>query len=205
MADLSVLLSIWDIDEWYFDLSENTFVEITSVSASCLHGTDVLLTTNGGTKIRNIYNQVMTEAHMAMQRKCYDLADIGVDSFMPQYNEFDVVAYVLDIGPISNNNFQTVYFVDSRRNILLLKFWIGIKQYAYDDIIKKGKMLAIAILEWRRIYGKSQSNWPQAYVSNLTIFSDNPKPPAMIERLHQLSNSFKQMIDKAAYIEECIA
>lgn len=204
-ATRPAILSIWNANECYFDLREDSFVEITSTSAHGLRGKDLLITANRRTKIRNIDNQTMTDAHITIRRKCHQLGDIDADTFKPEFNEFDVVAYVLDIGPVADNKFQNVYFVDSRQNLLFVKFWSGLKQYAFDDVIEKGKILAIANLEWRPMHGKSQSGWPQAFVSDLTTFSAKPKSPAMIERLRQLSDSFKGMADEAAYIDECMS
>lgn len=199
------VLSIWNANECSFDLRENSFVEITSASANGLRGKDLLITASRRTKIRNIDSQTMTDGHITIRRKCHQLGDIDADSFKPEFNEFDVVAYVLEIGPVADNKFQTVYFVDSRQNLLFVNFWSGLKQYAFDDVIEKGRMLAITNLEWRPMHVKSQSGWPQAFVSDVTTFSTKPQSPAMCERLRQLSDSFKAMADEGAYIGECMS
>lgn len=201
----SAILSIWNADECNFDLRENSFVEMSSVSANGLRGKDLLLTANRRTKIRNIETQTMTDAHITIRRKCYQLVDINGDSFKPSFNEFDVVAYVLHIEPVADSNFQIVSFVDSRANILHVKFWQGLKRYAFDDVIEEGKLLAIGNLEWRPLDGKSQHGWPQAFVTDLTTFSANPKSHAMTERLRQLTECFGRMPNKAAYVEECLS
>lgn len=178
---------------------------MSSVSANGLRGKDLLLTANRRTKIRNIETQTMTDAHITIRRKCYQLVDINGDSFKPSFNEFDVVAYVLHIEPVADSNFQIVSFVDSRANILHVKFWQGLKRYAFDDVIEEGKLLAIGNLEWRPLDGKSQHGWPQAFVTDLTTFSANPKSQAMTERLRQLTECFGRMPNKAAYVEECLS
>lgn len=201
----SAVLSVWNADECNFDLRETSFVEITSVSANGLRGKDLLLTANRRTKIQNIETKTMTDAHITIRRKCYQLVDINGDSFKPSFNEFDVVAYVLHIEPIADSNFQIVQFVDSQANILHVKFWQGLKRYAFDDVIEEGKLLAIGNLEWRPMDGRSQHGWPQAFVTDLTTFSANPKSQASIERLRQLTDCFDRMVNKAAYVEECLS
>lgn len=201
----SAILSIWNADECNFDLRENSFIEISNVSANGLRGKDLLLTANRRTKIRNIDTQTMTDAHITIRRKCYQLVDINSDSFKPSFNEFDVVAYVLHIEPIVDSNFQIVHFVDSHGNILHVKFWQGLKRYAFDDVIEDRKILAIGNLEWRPLNGKSQTGWPQAFVTDLTTFSANPKSQAMLERLRQLTDCFGEMVNEAAYVEECLS
>lgn len=204
-ASHSAILSIWNANEYYSDLRENSFVEVTSVCASGLRGKDLQITANGRTKIRNVDTRSMTAAHLTVLRKCYHLADINDDSFKPNFNEFDTVAYVLYIEPISEKKFQTVYFVDGQHNILHVKFWKEIKQYAFDDVIEVGKILAIVNLDWRPTSAKSKSGWPQAFVGDLTTFSVNPKSPAMVERLRQLADCFKGMENEAEYREECMS
>lgn len=204
-ASRSGILSIYDADECYFNLRENSFVEITSVCANGLRGKNLLITANGRSKIRNVDTHTMTDVHITIQRKCYPLADLTDDSFKPNFNEFDVVACVLHIESNAESKFQTVHFVDSQRNILHVKFWNGIKEYAFDDIIEEGKILAIGNLDWRPLNRKSKSGWPQAFVSDLTTFSANPKSRAMIDRLRQLTDCLKGMVNETAYLEECMS
>lgn len=204
-ASRSAILSIWNADECSFDLRENSFIEITSVSANGIRGKDLLLTANGRAKIRNIDAQSMTDVHISIRRKCYQLADICESAFAPNFDEFDVVGYVLHVGPIAETKFQTVYFVDSQHRILHVKCWNGIKQYALDGVIKEGTILAIANLEWRTINSKSSSGWPQAFVNERTTITANPKSQVMIDRLRRLSNCFTEMVDVTAYIEECMS
>lgn len=201
----SAVLSVWGADESYFDLRENSFIEITGASASGLRGKDLLLQANGRTKIRSVDQPSITNAHNTVRRKCHHLADINADSFTPHFNEFDVVACVLHIEPLANSRFQTINFVDSQQNILLVKFWNGMEQFGFDDVIRVGEILAIGNLDWRPANRKSKSGWPQAFASDMTTFSASPKSHVMVERLRQLDASFRGMADKDAYLEECMA
>lgn len=205
MVNRAAVLSIWNADESYFDLRENSFVEIMHASANGLRAKDLLITANKRTKLRNITTQSITDAHIQIQRKCYPLVNIKIDgTFKPHFNEFDAVAYVLFVEPFGDSKFQTIYLVDSLRSILLVKFWNGLKHYAFDNIIESGQFLAICNLEWRPSDTKSATGQPQAFANDLTTFTETPKSQEMIESLKQLSECFKKMADETAYIDECM-
>lgn len=198
----AAIISIYNVDESHHDLSENTFIDVTHVSANGMRARDLLITANNRSKIRKIHSKPMTNALKPIARNCFGLADVNGDAFKPKFNEFDVVAYVLHIeNAMAETRFQTVHFVDERQHILHVKFWNGLKHYAVDDIIEEGKILVIANLEWRSQHAKSTSGWAQAYASDLTTFSANPKSKILSQRLREFSESFNRIANVNDYVD----
>lgn len=198
----TAILSIYNVDESHHDLHENTFIDVAHVFANGMHARDLLITTNSRSKICKIHSKPMTNGLTPIARNCFRLADVNDTAFKPTFNEFDVIAYVLHIEIARTDTpFQTVYFVDEHKNILLVKFWNGLKHYAVDNIIEERKILVIANLEWRSQHTKSTSGWPQAYASDLTTFVANPKSEMMSQRFREFTESFKQIAIVDDYID----
>lgn len=201
-ASKTVILSIWNAGEAYATLRENTFLDIQNVTANGLRGKDVQLTASNYTVIREV-RLSPTASHATFARRLTPLAEIDPQRFQPHFNEFDTIGFVLKVEEVVPNfPFQSVFIVDAFRNILCIKFWNSIQQYAYDDIVQVNKFLVINQLEWRPQNRFNRNGVTQAFVTELTTFSESPKSE---ERRLALSD-FKQKIDQMdlnEFIESC--
>lgn len=202
----TAVISIWGANNSHQGIMENRFYDIHKVSASGRQNQDMQITAGRSTTFSEIPSALSQtqELHMEMQRKVVDISEITSADFKPYFHEFDTVGYVLMID--NNNNerkFQSVFLVNANKKILCIKFWIGISEFAYDDIIKVGRFLATKNLDWRRANAFDRKGNAQCFVTNLTTFTANPKERLLSEHLHRLREEFKQIENLELYVHEC--
>lgn len=194
----TVILSIWNADDTYASLRENTTVDIRYVTANGMRGKDVKLTAGRMTMIRDAPSSANT-SHDAFRRRLTPLIEIN-DSFKPHFNEFDTIGFVFKIDEVSPS--QLVYIADAHKTIFCIKFVGGIQQFAYDDIVQVNKCLAISHLDWRPQNRYNLNGVPQAFVTETTTFSESPKLPDKLIALCDLREKLDRM-DLDEFIEAC--
>ena len=198
----TAILSIWNAGDAYATLQENTFLELQNVTANGVRGKDMQLTANSFALIRPIQMPPMS-LHGVFARKLIPLAEIDPNRFQPNFNEFDTLGYVLKVeDTVPNHPFQSVFIVDAFRNILCIKFWGTIQQHAYEDIVRVNKCLVISQLEWRPHNRFNRTGVTQAFVTELTTFSECPKSAERSSALNDLREKIDQM-DLNVFIESC--
>lgn len=201
-ASKTAILSIWNAGEAYATLRENTFLDIQNVTANGLRAKDVQLTANNYTVIREV-RLTPTASHATFARRLTPLAEIDPQRFQPHFNEFDTIGFVLKVDEVVPNfPFQSVFIVDAFKNILCIKFWSSIQQYAYDDIVQVNKFLVISQLEWRSQNRFNRNGVAQAFVTELTTFSESPKSEERRLALWDFKQKIDQM-DLNEFIESC--
>lgn len=201
-ATKTAILSVWNAGESYASLRENTFVDLQNVTMNGIRGKDVQLTASSFTLIRHV-NSIPSPVHAKFARKLTPLADVESQHFQPHFNEFDTFGFVLKVEDVvPNYPFQSVFIVNAQKNILCIKFWGNIQQYAYDDIVQVNKILVISQLEWRPHNRFNRTGVVQAFVTELTTFSESPKAPERSLALSDLREKFEQM-DSKEFIESC--
>ncbi|XP_055298037.1 uncharacterized protein LOC129566276 [Sitodiplosis mosellana] len=201
-ATKSAILSIWNAGDAYASLRENTFLDLHNVTANGVRGKDLQLTASNFTSIRPVQLSPLS-SHATFARKLTPLAELDPYRFHPHFNEFDTLGFVLKVEDIVPNfPFQSVFIVDAFRNILCIKFWGNIQQHAYDDIVRVNKFLVISQLEWRPHNRFNRTGVTQAFVTELTTFSESPKLAERSLALDDLREKIEQM-DMNEFIEGC--
>lgn len=204
MANKSAMLCIWSANELHHEIMENRFYDIINSSASGIRVKDLQITANRSTIFREtLSSSIQTqEIHLELQRTCSDITEVTSKDFKPHFNEFDTVGYVLMIDD-AEPKFQSVYLVNATKKILCVKFWNNISQFAYDDVIRVGRFLAIKNLEWRSVNAFDRKGNCQGFTTELTTFTENPKSKLLAEHLHRLRDEFKQITDLESFENEC--
>lgn len=200
-ADKTAILSIWNANDAHVSLRENTWLDLQYVTTS-MRGKDMLLMTTSMSILREIKSANASTVHCASKRKLTAIADIDAYQFKPHFNEFDTLGVVVKVDEIMSEHTQSVFLADAQQNLLCMKFWAGIQHYAYDDVVRVGHMIVVCQLAWRTYSRFNLNGIPQAFVTELTTFSANPKST---DRLYSLNCMREQFgcIDLSEFIDEC--
>lgn len=199
----SPILVIWNADEGQLALRENMLIDMKAAVANGMRGKDIQLTSGKYTQIRELKARPI-EATNQFKRKITFLAEIDDQQFRPFFNEFDTIGYCFEMDETVAGQYQSVYIVDAHRNVLCLKFWNGVKEYAYDDIVCVGKFLVFSNLDWRPTYCINVNGVLQAFATEFTICSECPKSDDRKKLVDALRDEFKA-IDIDQYTVECSA
>lgn len=198
----SPILCIWNADAEQCALRENMIVDMRSVIASGMRGRDIKLISGKYTTFLEIKGRP-TDALEIYKRKLSFLSEItNPVPFQPFFNEFDTIGYCFEMDERSPGQFQSVFIVDAHKNILCLKFWNGVQEYAYDDIVCVGKFLIFSNLDWRSYNCKNANGIFQAYPSEYTICTECPRSEDRENALVHLRDEFKA-IDLEQYAHAC--
>lgn len=188
----TAILAIWRANESHATLRENTFLDIRCVNANGMRGKDMQLSAGNFTVLREIQSKPST-IHAPYIRKLTPLMDIDPQQFKPHFNEFDTLGYVLEVEDSMPNAYQSVFIVDAWKNLLCIKFWGSIQQYAYDDIVQARKFLVISNLDWRPQNRVNHNGIPHAFVMEITTFSEIPRSTERAAALDRLRDEFDQL------------
>ncbi|XP_058831431.1 breast cancer type 2 susceptibility protein homolog [Topomyia yanbarensis] len=195
-----LLLSIWrppeDIDEI---MQESNVLEIRNATASGTRNGETQLTT-GKSSTYQLLNQQVFDLPVGHLRKLTTIADIEISTFCPLFNEFDTIGVVVQVGSSEAKKFQTAYFADTAMNILCVNFWYGIKEYAYEDMVKERVVLCISNLQWRTI--NAMNVIPNAFATEYTTFSEHSKVKHFAEALSKFQATLNAM-DLETFLNEC--
>lgn len=201
-AQKTAILSIWNANDAQISLRENTLLDLRYVTANGMRGKDVQLMAGSRSVLREVRPFVST-MHGGFARTLTAIADIDAQQFKPHFNEFDTMGIVVKVDDAMPNHYQSVFVADARQNLLCLKFWGGIQQYAYEDIVKEQKIIVISQLDWRSHSRLNLNGIAQAFVTEITTFSENPKSTERIYALNCLREQF-DCIDLATFVDECV-
>ncbi|XP_055609545.1 breast cancer type 2 susceptibility protein homolog [Uranotaenia lowii] len=176
-----LLLSIWRPPEYLSDIiQEKKFLKIHNATANGTRNGEIQLTTGKNSSF-SMLSPTKYELPVDQTRKLTKISEIDVFSFKPLFNEFDTIGVVVQIGVLESKKFQLVYFADSESNLLCVNFWSGIKEYAYEDLIKERTVLCISNLQWRTI--NALSAIPNSFATEYTTFSECSKLEHFSEEL----------------------
>lgn len=201
-AQRTAILSIWNANDIQISLRENTLLDLRFVTSNGMRGRDVQLTAGHMAVLRET-EAVSSTIHGPFIRQLTSISAICVQSFKPHFNEFDTFGVVVKVDEAMPNHYQSVFVADANQNLLCVKFWGGIHQHGYQDIVKERAIIVICQLDWRA-HGRLNINGiPQAFVTEITTFSENPKTTERIYTLNCLREQLDQ-IDLDAFIDECV-
>lgn len=201
-AQRTAILSIWNGDDTQILLHENTLLDLQYVTTNGMRGKNMLLTANNMTVLREV-RSFTSSAHGPFSRHLTPISEIDTQPFKPYFNEFDTLGIVVKVDDAMPNHFQSVFVADTNQNLLCIKFWGGIQQYAYEDIVKERAIIVICHLDWRSHSRLNLNGIPQAFVTEITTFSENPKSTERIYALNCLREEFDR-IDLNTFIDECV-
>lgn len=201
-ATKTAILSIWNAGESYATLRENICLDLQNVITNSNRGKDMQLSASSYTVIRQDHS-ISSSQHISFARKLTPIAEINPHCFQPHFNEFDTLGFVLKIEDVTPNYaFQSVYIVDASRNVLCIQFWGSIEQCAYDDIVQASRYIVVSHLEWRRHNRYNRNGITQAFVTELTTFSESPKSEQRLSALADLKEKIDRM-DMNEFIKGC--
>lgn len=200
----TAIISIWNPSEFHeSNIREGKFIEISNASASGLQRSDVQISAGRNTIFKEVFSTVQDQ-HRQMERKLTLISEIDPKMFSPYFNEFDTVGYVVAIEECNEKKFQPVYIADAAKNLMCINFWLGIKEYAYDDVVICGRFLAISQLQWRSWdNAQNRSGFLLAFASEFTVFTENPRATHLKSGLEQLQHDIESISDLNVFRDGC--
>ena len=204
------------------------------------------------TKNRNMYEAI---ADSRYRRRLTHIDDIVVNSdFNPEFREVDIVGILVQVGPIKassnqyksplseqnssytkqsfitpniQNPFETIYVCDTSINFIAIKFWKGMKEYGfenlitldYNDVIKSpggdvstpATILYFQNLQWRAFSSQecivneensSTISFPTLFVTEQTKITKNPsgKEPSTV--FQEIQTEVGKGIEGIKFVEQ---
>lgn len=199
----TAIVSIWNPKEHHMEiLREGRFIEMRNASASGLRWSELQISAGQRTTFRVISSPLL-DRHEQMARVFTPISAIQPMEFQPIFNEFDTVGYVVSVEKEPYLRFQPVHVADAAGNLLCINFFIGVKEYAYDDVVQPGKCIAISQAEWRRTNQMKHSRIPQAYATEYTTFMEKPPSNHLKTPSENLRNAFESIADIGRFVEQC--
>lgn len=102
--------------------------------------------------------------------------------FSPTFLEFDVVVIILKVV-VRKEKFQNVFATDDHGNVICLNFFMGLREYACEDLVVPGRVIAFSNVQWRRM---NMFGVPNGYIHELTVMTTNPRQEDAIHEMDRL-------------------
>lgn len=102
--------------------------------------------------------------------------------FRPTFLEFDVVVIIVKVA-VRKDKFQNVFATDDQGNVLCLNFFMGLKEYACEDLVVAGRVIAFSNVQWRKMH---MFGVPNGYIHELTVMTTNPRNEEAIREMDRL-------------------
>ncbi|XP_058462755.1 breast cancer type 2 susceptibility protein-like [Malaya genurostris] len=182
-------------------MQEGNALEVTNATANGFRNGEIQLNDSKNCSYR-VLNRQLYHLPVSHCRTLTKIAQIDVSSFRPPFNEFDTIGIVVQIGAAEANKFQPVYLADTAMNLLCVNFWSGIKEYAYEDVIKERIVLCISNLQWRP--KNAMNELPVSYATERTTFSEHSKNRLFADELTKFHTALETM-ELEMFYDECCA
>uniref|UniRef100_A0A8D8IF11 Breast cancer type 2 susceptibility protein n=1 Tax=Culex pipiens TaxID=7175 RepID=A0A8D8IF11_CULPI len=196
----TLLMSVWGPPEDLGEVvQERRVLEVVNLTANGSKNCEIQLKAGKSTNYR-VLDRMQFDLPEGHFRKLTKIVDVDRSSFHPLYNEFDTVGVVVYVGNSDTKKFQIAYLADANMNLLGVHFWSGIKEYAYEDVVKERSLLCVSNLQWRSF--SQQSTVPSSYATEYTTFSEHPKAQHFTEELRTLKATLES-IDLEQFYQEC--
>uniref|UniRef100_A0A1Q3EXT2 Uncharacterized protein n=1 Tax=Culex tarsalis TaxID=7177 RepID=A0A1Q3EXT2_CULTA len=198
----TLMMSIWGPPEDVGEVvQERRVLEVVNLKASGNKNAEVQLKAGKNTNYR-VLDRLQFELPEGHFRRLTKISDIEQSSFQPLYNEFDTVGVVVHVGNSDTKKFQIAYLADANMNLLGIHFWSGIKEYAYEDVVKERSVLCVSNLQWRSF--SQQSSIPSSYATEYTTFSEHSKAEHLTEELRTLKAALENT-NLEQFYQDCSA
>lgn len=199
--DKILLLSIWRPPEDLTEIiQESKMLEVGNAKANGTRNGELQLIA-GTTCSYNVLKGPQIRFPIKQFRKLTKLAEIDHATFRPQFNEFDTIGVVIQVGDFEPKKFQQVYIADLSMNLLCVNFWSGIREFAYEDVVKQRTVICITNLQWRTI--STLSVIPNAFTSECTVYSESSNADHFIDELRNFHSSLAA-IDTELFYNQCL-
>ncbi|XP_038117974.1 uncharacterized protein LOC6045809 isoform X2 [Culex quinquefasciatus] len=196
----TLLMSIWGPPEDLGEVvQERRVLEVVNLTANGSKNGEIQLKAGKSTNYR-VLDRMQFDLPEGHFRRLTKIVDVDRSSFQPLYNEFDTVGVVVYVGNSDTKKFQIAYLADASMNLLGVHFWSGIKEYAYEDVVKERSLLCVSNLQWRSF--SQQSTIPSSYATEYTTFSEHPKADHLKEELRTLKATLES-IDLEQFYRDC--
>ncbi|KAL9700227.1 hypothetical protein quinque_003668 [Culex quinquefasciatus] len=196
----TLLMSIWGPPEDLGEVvQERRVLEVVNLTANGSKNGEIQLKAGKSTNYR-VLDRMQFDLPEGHFRRLTKIVDVDRSSFQPLYNEFDTVGVVVYVGNSDTKKFQIAYLADASMNLLGVHFWSGIKEYAYEDVVKERSLLCVSNLQWRSF--SQQSTIPSSYATEYTTFSEHPKADHFKEELRTLKATLES-IDLEQFYRDC--
>lgn len=196
----TAILIIWrPAEEIISMIQEGKVYEVTGTTTRPTKDVSELKIFAGKNAIFKKQNVDQFQVPVAYRRRHISISEIlSVDRIM--LNELDTTGFVVHVGDVSSQ-FQPVYIADNNRNIVCMIFWQDLKSYAYDDVVQPNRFLAIRNLQWR--LSSNSKPIPYAYVTECSIFTENPQSSELLSAMTNLKMKFKN-VKMDEFIDACM-
>lgn len=151
-------LSIWNPSEAHRAITEGETYEINGANAIGIRDGCLLLGTSKWTNFERRSSGPVTNHFLS-------ISDVHKSDRVAG-TEFDTRGIVISLGAILPRSFQRVYIANESRQLLVVHMWGGVGAYAWEDLFKPGRCLAMRHLHFRSDRGDDRL--PNAFVSELT-------------------------------------
>lgn len=195
----TVLLSIWNpVEDVLNILTEKSVIQLSNATSNDIREGYLQITAGRKALFKSKKENLLNFPETNFRRVSL-LSEIST-TFSPEFNEFDTVGIVVQIGNV-DQKFQSVYIADQNLNILSIKFPESIKRFAYDDLIKLKSILTISNLKWRQSVCQ-ESRLMLCFATEASVFSLRRRGEHFKEHLEELERRIDE-IDVDEFIRNC--
>lgn len=193
----TAIVTVWKPDEELFSMiQEGGVYEITGSAARGIRW-NVLQIYAGKDAVFKKLN-VTNNVPISLRRQHICISDIhSIDQLI--LNELDTFGLVVHVGEPSQSC-QLVYIADRDQNVVCINFQQNIKAFAYDDVVRPKKFLAMKNLQWRN--SNNSTAIPCTYATENSVFTENPQSVELTSAIDQLKMQFAN-VDLDEFIDSC--
>ncbi|XP_071446322.1 breast cancer type 2 susceptibility protein homolog [Hetaerina americana] len=199
----SAVLTVWRPSEDVISLlgKEGTILNIYGLTANGVRSNFIQLSSGKHTRYKlkksQAYTAHLMESTYSILRR--EILSQGFEDYkfnlgpgsktsLPPFGEIDLVAIVIKVGAepgkAKGQGFQYLYVAGSDASLLSIAFWGGIQEFAVEDFLHPGSVVAVLNLQWRRLHGLHKIATLQAVETS--TFTLNP----VEERLKKVMKDF---------------
>lgn len=185
--DRTAIVTIWrPADEMFSMIQEGAVYEMTSAKTRGFKDNEMQIYAGKDTIFKKLYVDAVPSLYC---RRHISISEIlSIDK--PVFEQLDTTGFVIHVGD-PTTQLQPVYIADADQNILCIYFWVDLKKYAYDDVVKAKRFLAIKNLQWRPT--DNSKSIPCTYATEYSIFTENPASSELLSALTSLKTKFESV------------
>lgn len=193
----TAIVTIWKpTDDMFSLIQEGAVYEMTSAKTRGFEANEMQIYAGKETIFKKLCSDRVPSIYCRRHISISEIVPIDA----PELNELDTTGIVVHVGD-DTNVFQAVYVADADCNIVRINFWMGLTKYAYDDVVKPKRFLAIKNLQWRST--SNSKPIPCAYASDFSTFTENPTSPELLSAISNLKLKFES-VNMEEFIDECM-
>jgi len=191
------ILTVWkptsDIMElWKEGVTLSCFNLTASVSRNRNVTSNIQLSTNNTTKCQIVED---VKSNIFIPRKALSMHNLYNPS-MVFYNELDIVGYIIKIEPLKAQKGveQTIYLSDYTRQIVGVRFWIGLEGNHLDSLLTRSSLVSFMNLSYPKLNNPHKNNIPILSYTDFSSATKNPKEKHLKDAFTKCSQVIKGQI-----------